>query len=524
MKTADNSNEIFGEYVYTALFSICAEAKQFELGQHIYEHLLETRASLRFRDPNEILRRNTALVMMYGKCKGLREAIRMFEEVRKEGEDTILWNSVLGLCLENTKEEKQEPAAPIDGGNKRIPLKKKVEMKEGQFSVKEAKALFMKMLEIGIPFDGVTFATLIALCTRARDLEFGKEVNEKMSEVDASKKSQEGRSLVSENLNSLLKMYAKCSGFDVAANFFSKHMTDVKDSFSDLPDPSNWETLLLIAPEPTTVISLFEEMLKRSVEPTDKSWTLLFNATARSRMGKEFCSSIEAEFEKSEAHRRKSQEVLVALLNMYGRCRGFSEAFKLFNSEDAKIRETPRSWTALIGTCKEEKRIDDALLLFRQMIKEGVRPDNMTYVALLSLCGLNEEILSHIRTAFGSEPFPAPVFSELVMAHVKYKGLNHFASYYPQLLKEQVARNGGQVNHPDSRLSLTTWKSLLSQCCQQKLVNEAIVLLEHMLQEGTQPDAATFKLLVEICTKSGTIEQARKIHGYLLSSPLSKDK
>ena len=72
-----------------------------------------------------------------------------------------------------------------------------------------------------------------------------------------------------------------------------------------------------------------------------------------------------------------------ALINMYAKCGSISEARVVF---DEMGKRDLISWTAMIAGLALYGCGKDALQLFEQMKKEGVRPDLVTFVGVLSVC------------------------------------------------------------------------------------------------------------------------------------------
>ncbi|KAG2592567.1 putative pentatricopeptide repeat-containing protein At3g11460, mitochondrial [Panicum virgatum] len=80
---------------------------------------------------------------------------------------------------------------------------------------------------------------------------------------------------------------------------------------------------------------------------------------------------------------RTNVQLCNALINFHARCGSLPRAQKLFN-------EMPRrsivSWTALITGYGIHGHGDVAVSLFERMVSEGIRPDNVVMVGLLSAC------------------------------------------------------------------------------------------------------------------------------------------
>lgn len=80
-----------------------------------------------------------------------------------------------------------------------------------------------------------------------------------------------------------------------------------------------------------------------------------------------------------------------ALLQMYAKCGRVQEAFQIFNSMSTKNLQ---SWTIMISALADNGQGGEAISLFSRMEEAGLRPDSLSFSAILSACshlGLVEE-------------------------------------------------------------------------------------------------------------------------------------
>ncbi|PNX62698.1 pentatricopeptide repeat-containing protein at1g17630-like protein [Trifolium pratense] len=95
------------------------------------------------------------------------------------------------------------------------------------------------------------------------------------------------------------------------------------------------------------------------------------------------------------------------LINMYMKCGVFKEGHLVF--DNIKSRDII-SWNSLIGGYGMHGLGENALRTFDEMIKSGMRPDNITFVAVLSACshaGLvaaGRNLFDRMVTEFKIEP------------------------------------------------------------------------------------------------------------------------
>ncbi|KAJ8452296.1 hypothetical protein Cgig2_006101 [Carnegiea gigantea] len=96
-----------------------------------------------------------------------------------------------------------------------------------------------------------------------------------------------------------------------------------------------------------------------------------------------------------------------ALVDMYAKCGNLDEAYEVFRAMRVKNVCT---WNVLISAYAMNGRAEEALTAFYRMIFEDYKPDDVTFLAVLSACfqqGLVDEGRSHFRSMkeeFGLEP------------------------------------------------------------------------------------------------------------------------
>jgi pentatricopeptide repeat protein len=78
-------------------------------------------------------------------------------------------------------------------------------------------------------------------------------------------------------------------------------------------------------------------------------------------------------------------EVFLAnsLVDMYAKCGSMDDALKVFNMMPSRNVVT---WTAILGACAMHGHGKEALKHFEWMCEEGVQPNDITFVCLLSAC------------------------------------------------------------------------------------------------------------------------------------------
>ncbi|KAH7675671.1 TPR-like protein, partial [Dioscorea alata] len=175
--------------------------------------------------------------------------------------------------------------------------------------------------------------------------------------------------------------------------------------------------------------------------------------------------------------------VVNALVTMYFECGLAEEALAVFG--EAAIRDEI-SYNAVIAGLVKWGRDEEALLVFKEMIKEGCfMPTGMTIVSVLSACltkkvGMQVHALA-IRTGLDAS---------LLVG-------NAFVGMYSDCGDIVSAQQAfGMICDKDS----VSWNSIISAYCQQDCHETAIELYDQMLRDGCEPDEFTFGSLLACAT------------------------
>lgn len=151
-------------------------------------------------------------------------------------------------------------------------------------------------------------------------------------------------------------------------------------------------------------LSLYHKMRKHGWAPDQYTFSSVFRA----------CSSLAILEQGKQAHGVliKSQihgnvVVTSALMDMYFKCSSPNDGFRVF---DKSVNRNVITWTSLISGYGLNGRVYEVLDSFHQMINEGIRPNQITFLAVLSACshgGLVDkgwEYFSSMMRDYGVQP------------------------------------------------------------------------------------------------------------------------
>lgn len=311
----------------TTAISSCARLLDLDRGREIHEELIDSG----FLMDSFI---SSALVDMYGKCGHLEMAIEVFEQIPVK--TVVAWNSMIaGYGL------KGDSISCIQ--------------------------LFKRMHNEGVKPTLTTLSSIIMVCSRSAQLQQGEFVHGYII-----------RNRIQPDIfinSSLMDLYSKCGKVGSAENVF-KLIPKTK--------AVSWNVMIsgyVSAGKFFEALGIFSEMRKSHVEPDAITFTSVLAA----------CSQLAALEKGKEIHNliiEKKMEnnivVMGALLDMYAKCGAVDEAYGVFKCLPERDLV---SWTSMITAYGSHGRAYDALELFVEMLQSNVKPDRVTFLAILSACG-----------------------------------------------------------------------------------------------------------------------------------------
>ncbi|XP_059624359.1 pentatricopeptide repeat-containing protein At2g22070 [Cornus florida] len=192
---------------------------------------------------------------------------------------------------------------------------------------------------------------------------------------------------------------------------------------------------------------------------------------------------------------------LTALLNGYIKLGDINPARKIFDSlRDHDVI----AWTAMIVGYVQNGFNDDAIELFRSMVRQGPKPNSYTLAAILnvssSLASLDHGKQIHARAIRSGEALSVSVSNALITMYAKAGSI----------------KNARQVfNLIHWKRDTVSWTSMIIALAQHGLGEEAIKMFEKMLEVGIKPDHITYVGVLSACTHVGLVEQGRSYYNLM---------
>ncbi|KAJ7949419.1 Pentatricopeptide repeat-containing protein [Quillaja saponaria] len=333
-----------------SILPACADIKSLRIGKSIHGYAI--RAGI-----ESFVNISTALVDMYSKCGSVGTARLIFEGIN--GKTVVSWNSMIDGYAQNGNSE-------------------------------DALQTFQKMLDEGVEPTNVSIMGALQACSDLADLERGKFIHKLLDELKIS-------SDVSV-MNSLISMYSKCKRVDMAFKIF--HNLRDKTIVS-------WNAMILGFSQNGCVseaLNHFILMQSENIRPDSFTMVSVISALA------ELSVTCQAKWIHGLVIRNcmeKNVFVMTALVDMYAKCGAIETARKLFDMMEERHVIT---WNAMIDGYGTHGLGKAALDLFCQMHKDTVKPNDITFLCVISACshsGSVEEGLCYftsMKKDYGLEP------------------------------------------------------------------------------------------------------------------------
>ncbi|PQP99884.1 pentatricopeptide repeat-containing protein [Prunus yedoensis var. nudiflora] len=249
---------------------------------------------------------------------------------------------------------------------------------------------FQKSIAPGAWMDSYTFSGALKACINVLNLRLGRQVHGLVVTT--------GYELYHIVGSILIDLYARLGNIKDALGLFDRLPKKDTVAWSGLIIGCATKGLSWLA------FSLFRDMVYLDIEVDQFVISFILKV----------CSSLTSLGSGKQVHAfcvksgYESEEVVVtSLLDMYSKCGEIEDGLALFDSLEE--RDTV-CWTGIIVGCGQNGRAEEAIRLFHQMIEAGLKPNEITYVGVLSACrhaGLVEEartIFNSMKIEHGVEP------------------------------------------------------------------------------------------------------------------------
>ncbi|KAJ3688512.1 hypothetical protein LUZ61_017676 [Rhynchospora tenuis] len=167
------------------------------------------------------------------------------------------------------------------------------------------------------------------------------------------------------------------------------------------------------------------------------------------------------------------------------------------------------SWNGLLAGYVGNGKFEEAINLFRDMIIEGLKPNEHGFSCLINACtdfgDLESGLAIHgfiIQLGYDSDPYTV---NSLLNMYAKFGDL-----CAAEIIFENLAK-------PD----IISWNVMIAGCVLHEQTSRALQLLKNMRICGIIPNFLTLSSILKACAGYGDVYLGRQIHCYLIKTDLS---
>ncbi|KAK6254907.1 hypothetical protein SCA6_016212 [Theobroma cacao] len=249
-------------------------------------------------------------------------------------------------------------------------------------------------------------------------------------------------------------------------------------------------------------IWVYLEMLELGISPDKYTFPFLLSA----------CTKISARAEGLQVHGSVVKMgfqgdifVLNSLIHFYSECGEVVLGRKVF---DEMAERNVVSWTSLICGYARWGFAKEAVDLFFEMVEEGVRPNSVTMVCVISACAKLKDLDMSGRVCGCIGELGVKVNTLMVNALVDmYMKCGAFDT------AKRLFDECGEKN-------LVVCNTIMSNYVREGMAREALAILDQMLGERLVPDRVTMLSAISACAQLGSILWGKCCHGYVLRKGL----
>ncbi|KDP22405.1 hypothetical protein JCGZ_26236 [Jatropha curcas] len=398
--------------------------------------------------PTNLLRKNTGisskLLRLYASCGQMDEAHQLFDQMCKRDESAFAWNSLIAGYAELGLYE-------------------------------DAIALYFQMEEEGVEPDQFTFPRVLKVCGGLGMIQVGEAVHRDIVRLGLANDEFV--------LNALVDMYAKCGDIVKARRIFDKISCKVSVSWNSMLTGYLRHGLLVEA------LAIFRSMLQAGVELDSVAISSVLAKVTSLKLGVQIHGWI--------LRRGMEWDLCIAnsLIVVYSSNGKLDQARWLF---DNMLERDVVSWNSIISAHHKDPEV---LTYFERMEKDGVLPDNITFVSILSACahlGLvtdGERLFSLMSEKYGIKPI-----------------MEHYACMVNLYGRAGLIKDAYAIiaNKMEFDAGPTAWGALLYACYLHGNVDIGEIAAQSLFE--LEPDNKhNFELLMKIYSDAGRLEDVKKV-------------
>ncbi|KAG9455858.1 hypothetical protein H6P81_000366 [Aristolochia fimbriata] len=442
----------------------------------------------------------TALLAGYFRFKQISEAEKLFEQMPER--NVVSWNTMISGYADNGRIQDAFDLFTAAPERNVVSWNTIITSLAQAGKVDEAYGLFKRMSEK----DVISWTAMVAGLSQNGRIDEARKLFDKMPEKNiVSWNAMVTGYIQNMRLSEALFLFERMPERDLPSwntmitGFIQNgEMTRARNLFDEMPERNvvSWTAIIMGYAQDgqcEEAIKLFSRMQSDGIKPNQATFVSVLGA----------CSSLAGIIEGKQIHQiinktnfQFSAFVESALISMYAKCGEIGTGREIFDRSNQKDLVY---WNAMVAAYGHHGNGREAIRLFEEMQASGFKPDDVTYVALLTACshsGLVDEGLKY--------------FNELVKNRSIETREDHFACFVD--LCGRAGRLDEAVKFIDGlriKPSACVWGALLSGCTVHGNAKIGELAAKRLL-EVEPSNAGTYMLLVNIYASAGKWKQAAK--------------
>ncbi|XP_058100691.1 pentatricopeptide repeat-containing protein At3g58590 [Magnolia sinica] len=363
---------------FASVASSCASLKNLGVGKFIHAKTIKNN----FISDVFV---GSSLVNFYVKCNNLEYAHKLFDQMPDR--NIVSWNALISGCL----------------------------IKDSRSPV----SVLQEMLHLGFRPNESSFSAVLKSCSplelqqlHSLIIRMGYELNEYVSTSAIASYASNGLSSDALAFAEALTQSQSVIPSNVVAGIYNKtgQYQEAKNLLSQLQEPDivSWNTLIEACArngDCREAFELFKHMQTTQILPDKCTFVSLLSICSK-LCNLALGSAIHGLIVKADS---RCCDVLVCnmLVDMYAKCGSLESSVNVF---DEIVDKNLISWTVLISGLGLHGNAHEALEKFKEMECQGIKPDRIALIAVLSSCrhgGLVEEgigLFERMKDSYGVEP------------------------------------------------------------------------------------------------------------------------
>ncbi|TKY71972.1 Pentatricopeptide repeat-containing protein mitochondrial [Spatholobus suberectus] len=383
------------QFSFITVLKACGRVSEVGVGQGI--HGVAVRSGHRV-----FVDLKNALLRFYCVCKRIEDAHKLFDEF-PEGNDLVSWNTLMGGCLSVS-----QPCLVF--------------------------GLFWKMCWVGLQASVATVLSLLSAAGDIGNFGVGKCLHGYCIKI--------GFSFNLNVVTALIDLHAKAGHIYLARQVF--------DGIAE-KDVVLWNCLIGNYARNGMVgeaVTLLKQMSLQGMKPNSSTWSGLLSACPASgsiQVVRHVASFVE------EQKLQLDVVLGTALVDVYAKCGFLDEAMDIFERMDDK---DVKAWTAMISGLGVHGQSSNAIRLFNRMEKEGFRPNEVTFLAILMACSHGGFVIEGME-----------FFKNMVQEYGFSPQVEHYGCLIDLLGRAGMLHEANKlIKSLSIKGDATAWRTLLSAC------------------------------------------------------------